>query len=165
MWTDGACRHNPGPGGWGWITPDGRSGSGAKSGTTNNVMEITAAFEAVKSIPERPLVVVSDSRYVVDAFEKRWWKGWLTRDWKTTSGQPVSNRDLWEPFIDLVVFGGVTAEQNPDRKPVDTGITFRWIKGHAGHALNEAADQLAVAARDTLPDEPRRRNGSGKKRR
>lgn len=159
VWTDGACRHNPGPGGWGWVTPDGRQDSGALAGTTNNVMEITAAFEAIKAIPERPLVVVSDSSYVVDAFNKRWWSGWIKRDWKTAKGEPVANKHLWEPFIDLVVFGGVTADQNPNRKPVDTGISFRWVKGHAGHALNEAADRLAVAARETLPDQGRPHSG------
>lgn len=156
VWTDGACRHNPGPGGWGWVTTDGRTGSGAEPGTTNQRMEIRAAYEAVCSVTERPLVVVSDSTYVVNAFNKKWWRGWLQRGWKNSQGQPVANRDLWEPFIDLVVFDGVTVLDNPNRQPVETQVGFRWVKGHAGHALNEAADALAVAARNTLPDTGRR---------
>lgn len=158
VWTDGACSGNPGPGGWGWVTPDGRQGYGGDLVTTNQRMEIRAAFEAVSSISQRPLVVFSDSRYVVDCFNKSWWKGWLARGWKNTAGKPVANRDLWEPFIDLVVFGGVTAVQDPARQPViDRGVAFRWVKGHAGDPMNEAADALAVAAREAIRrDHPRR---------
>jgi ribonuclease HI len=105
-------------------------------------MELTAALEAVRAL-DGPLVVVSDSRYVVNCFEQAWWVGWLSRGWMTSSQQPVKNRDLWEPFIDLVL----------DRRDVN----FRWVKGHSGDPMNELVDQLAVAAsidRTSTPLEP-----------
>lgn len=135
VWTDGACSGNPGPGGWGWITNESepRRGSGGDPATTNQRMEIAAALNALKSVPERPIVVVSDSTYVVNCITKKWYAGWQRNGWKNSKKEPVANRDLWEEFVPLA-----TAP----------GVTFRWIKGHAGHPLNEAADQLAVAARD-----------------
>lgn len=135
VWTDGACAGNPGPGGWGWITnePDPRSGSGSDPDTTNQRMEIAAALNALKAVQERPIVVVSDSTYVVNCILKKWHAGWLRNGWKNSKKEPVANRDLWEELVPLA-----TAP----------GVTFRWVKGHAGHALNEAADALAVAARD-----------------
>lgn len=148
VWTDGACAGNPGPGGWGWVTPDGRTGSGGERQTTNQRMEVLAALEAIRTLPERPLAIVSDSSYLTNCFQKVWWKGWLARGWKNSQGAPVANVDLWVPIIDLAVFGGVTIEENPQRVPVDTGISFLWVKGHAGFALNERADELAVAGRD-----------------
>lgn len=146
VWTDGACAGNPGPGGWGWVTPDGREGYGGEGATTNQRMEIQAALEAVRALPERPLAVVSDSTYVVSCFTNLWWKGWLARGWKNSQGAPVANQDLWVPLIDLVVFGGVPS--GIPREPVATGISFLWVKGHMAFALNEAADRLAVAGRD-----------------
>lgn len=130
-YTDGACSGNPGPGGWAWIVPDGPFASGPAAHTTNQRMEITAAFEAVRSNPG-PVEVVSDSTYVVNCFRDRWWEGWLARGWKNSQRKPVANRDLWEPFIDLVVERG--------------DVTFRWVKGHAGDRWNDMADRLAVEA-------------------
>jgi uncharacterized phage-like protein YoqJ len=94
-------------------------------------MEITAAYEAVRAIEGR-LEVVSDSTYVVNCFRDRWHEGWVRRGWKNSSRQPVANRDLWEPFIELVL----------ERRDV----TFRWVKGHAGDAMNDVVDRLAVEA-------------------
>lgn len=135
VWTDGACAGNPGPGGWGWTTnePEPRTGSGGDPATTNQRMEIAAALNALKSVQERPIVVVSDSTYVVNCILKRWYAGWYRNGWRNSKKEPVANRDLWEEFVPLA-----TA----------TDVSFRWVKGHAGHALNEAADALAVAARD-----------------
>ena len=94
-------------------------------------MEISAAFEAVRAI-EGQLEVVSDSTYVVNCFRDRWHEGWLKRGWKNSSRQPVANRDLWEPFIELVLGRG--------------NVTFRWVKGHNGDPMNDLVDRLAVEA-------------------
>ena len=131
VYTDGACRGNPGPGGWAWAMIDGRQASGSEAMTTNQRMEIRAALEAVRSVSE-PLVVVSDSTYVVNCFRDAWWLGWRRRGWLTSANKPVANRDLWEPLVDLVDTRG--------------DVAFRWVKGHSGHRLNDLADQLAVAA-------------------
>jgi ribonuclease HI len=133
VYTDGACSGNPGPGGWAWaVSPAGEPRSrGGEARTTNQRMEILAAFDAVRSLPG-PLVVVSDSTYVVHCFRDGWWKGWLARGWRNSQRQPVANRDLWEPFIELV------------RRRGD--VEFRWVKGHSGDPMNDLVDQLAVAA-------------------
>jgi ribonuclease HI len=131
VWTDGACSGNPGPGGWAWATRDGRRGSGGSPATTNQRMEIQAAFEAVKALPG-PLTVVSDSTYVVNCFRDAWWKGWLARGWVNSQKKPVANRDLWEPFVELV--------RERDE------IAFRWVKGHSGDEMNDLVDALAVEA-------------------
>jgi ribonuclease HI len=94
-------------------------------------MEIQAAFEAAKTL-EGPLEIVSDSTYVVNCFRDGWWEGWLERGWTNSQRKPVANRDLWEPFIELVRARG--------------HVTFRWVKGHSGHVMNEFVDQLAVEA-------------------
>jgi ribonuclease HI len=130
-YTDGACRGNPGPGGWAWAVADGPFASGAEAHTTNQRMEIHAALDAVNSI-RGPLLIVSDSRYVVDCFHKHWWTGWLTRGWTNSKKEPVKNRDLWEPLIDAVRSRGE--------------VTFEWVKGHSGDTMNDAVDQLAVDA-------------------
>ncbi len=130
-YTDGACSGNPGPGGWAWAIPGGRFASGYEPHTTNQRMEIAAAFEAVQAIDGR-LEIVSDSTYVVNCFRDRWHEGWVKRGWKNTSRQPVANRDLWEPFIDLVLARG--------------DVTFRWVKGHNGDPMNDLVDRLAVEA-------------------
>ena len=140
-YTDGACSGNPGPGGWAWVRPDGAWASGSESRSTNQRMEITAAFEAVRAA-RGPIEVVSDSTYVVNCFRDRWWEGWLRRGWLNSKKEPVANRDLWEPFIELV-------RQRGD-------VTFRWVKGHDGDPLNDLADRLAVAA----AAEQRGRSGS-----
>jgi ribonuclease HI len=130
VWTDGACSGNPGPGGWAWATRDGRQGSGGEAPTTNQRMEIRAALEAVRAL-DGPLVVVSDSTYVVNCFRDGWWKGWLARGWITSARKPVVSRDLWEPLITLVNERG--------------DVTFRWVKGHSGDEMNDLVDALAVA--------------------
>jgi len=139
VYTDGACRGNPGPGGWAWAIPGGRYGSGAEARTTNQRMEITAVLEALRALtPERPagLEVVSDSTYVVNCFRDRWWEGWLKRDWKNTQRKPVANRDLWEPLLEVAL---------SDEVPV----TFRWVKGHSGDTWNDRVDELATMAADS----------------
>jgi ribonuclease HI len=134
VFTDGACLGNPGPGGWAWAEPDGRYASGAATRTTNQRMEITAAYEAVRTHRGR-LEVVSDSTYVVNCFRQGWWEGWIRRGWKNTAKKPVANRDLWEPFVDLVRARG--------------DVTFRWVKGHSGDRMNDLVDLLAVEAAQT----------------
>ena len=131
VFTDGACRGNPGPGGWAWAVPDGPQGYGHDPATTNQRMEVRAAYEAIRSLPG-PLVVVSDSTYVVNCFKNSWWTGWRSRGWLNSAKKPVANRDLWEPLIDLV-------EERGD-------VTFRWVKGHSGDPMNDLVDQLAVEA-------------------
>ncbi|MHB1138968.1 MAG: ribonuclease H family protein [Microthrixaceae bacterium] len=131
VYTDGACRGNPGPGGWAWAVPGGAWASGADPATTNQRMEISAAFEAVRSL-DGPVHVVSDSTYVVNCFRDEWWKGWRQRGWKNSKKEPVANRDLWEPFIELVLERG--------------DVTFDWVKGHGGDPMNDLVDRLAVAA-------------------
>lgn len=129
VWTDGACSGNPGPGGWAWATRDGRQDSGGEARTTNQRMEIRAALEAVRALPG-PLVVVSDSTYVVNCFRDGWWKGWLARGWVTSAKKPVVSRDLWEPLVTLV-------DERGD-------VAFRWVKGHSGDEMNDLVDALAV---------------------
>ena len=129
VWTDGACSGNPGPGGWAWATRDGRQDSGGEPGTTNQRMEIRAALEAVRAL-DGPLVVVSDSTYVVNCFRDGWWKGWLARGWVTSAKKPVVSRDLWEPLITAVNERG--------------DVSFRWTKGHSGDEMNDLVDRLAV---------------------
>ena len=130
-YTDGACSGNPGPGGWGFVVDGGPWASGAEETTTNQRMEITAAYEAVRRIPG-PLEIVSDSTYVVNCFNQGWWQGWHKRGWKNSKKEPVANRDLWEPFIDLVNKRG--------------DVVFTWVKGHSGDPMNDVADQLATTA-------------------
>jgi ribonuclease HI/uncharacterized phage-like protein YoqJ len=103
--------------------------------TTNQRMEVQAALEAVRS-NDGPLVVVSDSTYVVNCFRDRWWEGWLARGWMNKAKKPVANRDLWEPLI-----GAVRADP--------TRVTFRWVKGHSDDPANDLVDRLAVEAART----------------
>ena len=132
VYTDGSCSGNPGPGGWAWAVADGRQASGGANSTTNQRMEVQAALEAVRALDDSPLVVVSDSTYVVNCFRDGWWRGWRTRGWRNSAKQPVANRDLWEPLVDLV-------ERRGD-------VTFRWVKGHSGDPMNDLVDLLAVQA-------------------
>lgn len=131
VYTDGACSGNPGPGGWAWAIDRDRFASGAERPSTNQRMEIRAALEAVTAI-SGPLVVVSDSTYVVNCFRDQWWDGWLKRDWTNSQKKPVANRDLWEPLVLAVRDRG--------------DVAFQWVKGHSGHEMNDLVDQLAVAA-------------------
>lgn len=134
VYTDGACLGNPGPGGWAWLVDGGPYASGSESPTTNQRMEITAAYEAVRSL-RGPLLVRSDSTYVVNCFKQRWFDGWRRRGWRNAKREPVANRDLWEPFLELV--------------EAREAIRFEWVKGHSGDRLNDAADELATRAART----------------
>ncbi|HVF74513.1 MAG TPA: ribonuclease H [Acidimicrobiales bacterium] len=135
VYTDGACLGNPGPGGWAWAVPDGPYAAGPDPATTNQRMEIKAALEAVLAL-DGPLVVVSDSTYVVNCFRDRWWEGWLKRGWLNSQKKPVANRDLWEPLIEAV-------QADPTR------VRFRWVKGHSADRYNDLVDRLAVEAART----------------
>jgi ribonuclease HI len=143
VWTDGACRRNPGPGGWAAIVvlPDGGAPvelHGGHPDTTNNRMEYTAAIEGLRSLPPGSnACVVTDSTLMLDSMTK-WIKGWKRRGWKTAAGKPVKNQDL---VLALEAEIGRHAR-----------VRWHWVKGHetgAAHAhkaLNDRADQLAVAA-------------------
>lgn len=115
--------------------PGGRWRSGAESRSTNQRMEITAALDATRTLllGGGPIEIVSDSTYVVNCFRDRWWEKWLAKGWVGSARQPVANRDLWEPLVDLYRF-------NPGR------IKFRWVKGHSSDPFNDLVDRLAVAA-------------------
>jgi ribonuclease HI len=134
MATDGACKGNPGPGGWGVVIRSGdkeKELSGGESLTTNNRMEMTAAIRGLEALKRPCRVVLStDSRYVMDGLTK-WLAGWQRNGWRTASRQPVKNADLWQELI-------VAAA--PHR------IRWEWVKGHAGHPENERADKLASDA-------------------
>jgi ribonuclease HI len=132
VYTDGSCLGNPGPGGWAWAVDDGPCDSGGEPHTTNQRMEVTAVIRALESLPG-PLHVMSDSTYVVNCFEQRWWAGWLRRGWRNSQGKPVANRDLWETLLPLVL-------------EADRPVTFGWVKGHSGDRMNDVVDQLATQA-------------------
>ena len=138
VYTDGACRGNPGRGGWAWAVPDGSYASGAEERTTNQRMEITAALEALRSlVPEAAggVRVVSDSTYVVKCFTDSWWRGWQRRGWKNSQNKPVANRDLWEPLLELALAS-------------EASVNWRWVKGHSGDRWNDRVDELATQAAD-----------------
>ncbi|MGA2123093.1 MAG: ribonuclease H [Acidimicrobiales bacterium] len=136
VYTDGACRGNPGPGGWGWASGPSDYGSGADPHTTNQRMEVMAVIEALRAHPSGPIEIVSDSSYVVKCFQDRWYVGWQRRNWKNSAGKPVANRDLWETLIPLVLESG-------------RAVTFSWVKGHSGDTMNDFVDALATAAADS----------------
>jgi len=132
--TDGACKGNPGPGGWGvlirWGTKE-KEMSGGEPLTTNNRMELTAAIRGLAALKRPCRVVLStDSRYVMDGLTK-WLAGWQRNGWKTAAKQPVKNADLWQELV-------AAAAQHR--------IRWEWVKGHAGHPENERADKLASDA-------------------
>ena len=137
-WTDGGCKPNPGPGGWGAILRYGAAEkelSGAERQTTNNRMELTAACAVLEAL-RRPSTVVlhTDSEYVRNGIT-RWHTGWVRRNWRTAAGDPVANMDLWRRLLDAA-------------KPHQ--IEWKWVRGHAGNVMNERADALATRARDGL---------------
>lgn len=136
IYTDGACRGNPGRGGWAWASGTDDFGSGAQPHTTNQRMEVIAVIEALREHPDGDIEIVSDSNYVVKCFHDRWYEGWQRRNWKNSKGQPVANRDLWEVLIPLVLESG--------RK-----VTFSWVKGHSGDRMNDFVDELATSAADS----------------
>ena len=136
IFTDGACKGNPGPGGWGAILKFGdveKEMKGGEAHTTNNRMEMTAAIEGLNAL-KRPCHVTlsTDSRYVMDGLTK-WIKGWQRNGWRTADKKPVKNADLWQALLDAAA---------PHR------IDWIWVKGHAGHPENERADRLASDAAD-----------------
>ena len=131
LYTDGACKGNPGPGGWGALLRYGAKEKelwGGDKSTTNNRMELQAAIEGLKALT-RPcsVVLTTDSQYVKQGINE-WLAGWKKRGWKTAAKQPVKNQDLWQAL-----------DEQCQRHEVE----WRWVKGHAGHAENERADQLA----------------------
>ena len=133
IFTDGACKGNPGPGGWGAllrISETEKELSGGEALTTNNRMELTAAIRGLQAL-KRPcrLLLTTDSRYVMDGLTK-WIHGWLKNGWKTADRKPVKNADLWQELL---------AAAAPHR------VEWKWVKGHAGHDENERVDQLASA--------------------
>jgi ribonuclease HI len=132
--TDGACKGNPGPGGWGAVIRSGdreKELSGGETPTTNNRMELMAAIKALEALKKPCRVTLStDSKYVMDGLTK-WIHGWRKNGWKTADRKPVKNADLWQLLV---------AASAPHR------IEWKWVKGHAGHPENERADQLASDA-------------------
>jgi len=132
--TDGACKGNPGPGGWGALLRMGNTEkelAGGEALTTNNRMELRAAIEGLSALTRPCHVILStDSRYVMDGLTK-WIHGWQRNGWKTADKKPVKNADLWQALL---------AAAKPHR------IDWMWVKGHAGHPDNERADRLASDA-------------------
>ena len=138
IFTDGACKGNPGPGGWGAVIRYGKHEkeiSGGDPDTTNNRMELSAIIQALKILIEPCEVKLhTDSRYVIDGITK-WIHGWQRNGWKNASKQPVSNIDLWHDLIEA------TARHQ---------VEWIWVKGHNGHPENERADRLASDAAEAI---------------
>ncbi len=138
LFTDGACRGNPGPGGWGVLMTYGkheRELYGAERETTNNRMELIAAIEGLKALSETCAVTLTtDSTYVMKGITE-WIQNWKRKGWKNSARKPVANADLWQRLD----------EQNERHK-----VDWRWVKGHSGHPGNERADALANRAIDEM---------------
>ena len=138
VFTDGGCRGNPGPGGWGAVIRFGgheRELRGSEESTTNNRMELLAAISALEAMTEPWVVILTtDSNYVKDGIT-RWIRNWKANGWKTAAKKPVKNKDLWERL---------------DAECLRHQVDWRWVKGHAGHPENERADGLANLAMDEL---------------
>lgn len=138
IYTDGACRGNPGPGGWAALLIAGaerKELSGAEPATTNNRMELKAVIGALNAL-KKPCEVrlYTDSKYVLQGYTE-WLPGWKKRGWRTASREPVKNQDLWEEL---------------ERSASAQHIEWHWVKGHSGHEQNEYVDQLANIAIDQL---------------
>ena len=138
VFTDGGCRGNPGPGGWGAVLRFGgheRELRGSEENTTNNRMELLAAISALEAMTEPcKVVLTTDSTYVKDGITG-WIRNWKANGWKTAAKKPVKNKDLWERL---------------DAECLRHQVDWRWVKGHAGHPENERADGLANLAMDEL---------------
>lgn len=138
IFTDGACRGNPGPGGWGAVLRAGaheKKISGAEKHTTNNRMELMAVIKALESVKNSSkIAITTDSQYVKNGISL-WIHGWKKNGWKTSDKKPVKNIDLWQELDTLV--------QSHD-------ISWHWVRGHTGHPENELADELANIAIDNL---------------
>lgn len=139
MYTDGACRGNPGKGGWGVLLRFGEAEKtlhGGEELTTNNRMELTAVIKGLAALTKPCAVLVTtDSKYVLSGMTE-WIPNWKKRNWKTASKKPVLNVDLWQQLDALV-------QQHE--------VSWEWVKGHSGHPENELADQLANQGIDELP--------------
>ena len=134
IYTDGACKGNPGPGGWGAIlnyNGNIKEINGYSPDTTNNIMEITAVIKAINSL-NRPctIIITTDSTYVKNGITK-WIHAWKNKSWKTANKKPVKNKKLWQQLDEAI-------------KQHD--VTWKWVKGHSGHPQNEKADELANKA-------------------
>lgn len=140
IFTDGACRNNPGPGGWGALLQfqdKEREVSGAESCTTNNRMELMAAIKALSILREScSVVLTTDSQYLRQGITT-WISGWKKKGWKTSAGKPVKNQDLWEQL---------------DKEVQRHEVRWKWVRAHQGHAENERVDVLARMAIDQLKD-------------
>jgi ribonuclease HI len=138
IYTDGACRGNPGPGGWGALLISGKRQKtmhGGEPETTNNRMELTAAIEALNALKGRSQVILyTDSKYVMDGIND-WMPNWKKRGWKTAAKKSVKNKDLWQAL-----------DEATQRHEID----WRWVKGHNGNPGNEKADELANQGIDEL---------------
>ena len=138
IYTDGACRGNPGPGGWGALLIAGATRkelSGAEAHTTNNRMELTGAIEALGALTRRCEVdLYTDSKYVLQGITA-WLPQWKAKGWRTAARKPVLNQDLWERL---------------DQAAAAQAVEWHWVKGHSGNDGNERVDQLANAAIDRL---------------
>jgi ribonuclease HI len=146
-YTDGACSGNPGPGGWGALlqaVEDGavvkeRELKGGEAATTNNRMELLAAIAALEALDRAsPITIVTDSNYVKNGITS-WIHGWKRNGWKTASKKPVANAELW---------------QRLDAARARHDVTWKWVKGHAGHPENERADALARAGMAPFKPKP-----------
>jgi ribonuclease HI len=138
IYTDGACRGNPGPGGWAALLVAGgqrKEVSGAEAATTNNRMELKAAIEGLRALKRRCAVqLYTDSKYVLQGITN-WLPQWKARGWRTAAREPVKNQDLWEKL---------------DAAAAAQDIRWHWVKGHSGHEGNEYVDALANRAIDRL---------------
>lgn len=138
IYTDGACRGNPGPGGWGVLILEGggeRSLQGAEPETTNNRMELTAAIAALRELPAGSAATLyTDSEYVMKGISE-WLPSWKARGWKTAAKKPVKNQDLWQAL---------------DAENARHKVRWQWVRGHAGNHGNERVDRLANEAIDRL---------------
>jgi ribonuclease HI len=138
IFTDGACSGNPGPGGWGAILRSKgieKELSGSEKDTTNNRMEMMAVIAALEALTQPCNVkITTDSQYVMKGMQE-WLPGWKKRNWKTAGKKPVKNVDLW---------------QRMEKAAEPHALEWEWVRGHQGHAENERADDLAVAAREVI---------------
>ena len=139
IYTDGACRGNPGKGGWGAILVFGnveKELSGGEAMTTNNRMELLGAIRAMEALKEPcEITLTSDSKYLTDAINQGWLESWKKRGWRKADKSPVLNVELWQRIDELISVHKVT---------------FVWVHGHAGHHYNERCDALATAFADTF---------------
>ena len=139
IYTDGACRGNPGKGGWGAILVYGgheKELSGGEEETTNNRMELMAAISALEALKEPcEVTLTSDSKYMIDSIEKGWARSWQAKGWRKADKSPALNPDLWERLLNLLDVHKVS---------------FVWVRGHNGHPYNERCDTLATTFADSL---------------